>query len=222
VTFAASVPDSSAGTVDFGIGLTLSGVVPKKWVIDNISGIAPALTASRSGNNGTIIWGANGPFTTSGTFVNTGSVDDTGGSLNLTAPDFVNGPGGKVVVTNDGGFSSSGNFRNDGDVDLGPGNRLSVAGNYSQAPGAALGLGAGGNFSVGSVSVGGTANLGGALAVGKVAGLKVGPGATASIVTAHAVAGRFKPVSGLGGTGAALVLSYGPMAVTLGPGKAPR
>jgi hypothetical protein len=191
-------------------------------VIDNISGIAPALTASRSGNNGTIIWGANGPFTTSGTFVNTGSVDDTGGSLNLTAPDFVNGPGGKVVVTNDGGFSSSGNFRNDGDVDLGPGNRLSVAGNYSQAPGAALGLGAGGNFSVGSVSVGGTANLGGALAVGKVAGLKVGPGATASIVTAHAVAGRFKPVSGLGGTGAALVLSYGPMAVTLGPGKAPR
>jgi hypothetical protein len=219
VTFAPSVPDSSAGTIDFSIGLTLNGIVPKKWVIDNIGGIGPALTANDSGNDGTIIWGASGPFTTNGTFVNTGSLDDTGGSLNLTAQDFVNAPNGKVMVSSDGGFSSSGNFRNDGDLDLGPGNKLSVAGNYSQAPGGALGLGAGGSFSVGSVSVGGTAGLGGALAVDRMAGLKVTTGDTASVVTAHAVAGRFKPVSGLVGPGPALVISYGPAAVTLGPGK---
>jgi hypothetical protein len=52
-----------------------------------------------------------------------------------------------------------------------------------------------------------------------MAGLKVTTGDTASVVTAHAVTGRFKPVSGLVGAGPALVISYGPAAVTLGPGK---
>jgi len=119
VSFAPSVPTSSAGTIDFSIGLTLNGIVPKKWVIDNIGGIGPALTANHSGNNGTIIWGASGPFTANGTFVNTGSLDDTGGGFNLTAQDFVNAPNGKVMVSSDGGFSSSGNFRNDGDLTSG-------------------------------------------------------------------------------------------------------
>ena len=63
---------------------------------------------------------------------------------------------------------------------------------------------AGNNFMQGSLSVGGAASLGGALIVNKMAGLKVAANDTTSVITAHAVSGRFKPVSGLSGGGTAL------------------
>ncbi len=74
---------------------------------------------------------------------------------------------------------------------------------------------AGNNFSLGSLSVGGAASLGGALIVNKMAGLKVAANDTASVITAHAVSGRFKPVSGLSGGGTALQVSFSSGAVTL-------
>ena len=78
----------------------------------------------------------------------------------------------------------------------------------------------GDNFSVGSLSVGGTASLGGALIVNQLAGLKVAAGSSASLVTAHALSGRFKPVSGLSSGHPVLQLSYSPTAVVLAPPKA--
>jgi hypothetical protein len=79
---------------------------------------------------------------------------------------------------------------------------------------------AGNNFSVGSLSVGGTASLGGALIVTRMAGLKVATGDAASVLTAHALFGRFKPVSGLSGGGSPLQISYSPGTVTLAVPKA--
>ncbi|HMK98514.1 MAG TPA: hypothetical protein VK425_13260 [Acidimicrobiales bacterium] len=220
VTFEPPAPPSSTGAIDMGIGLTVNGVIPKHWVIDNVGGPGPSLSANHSGNNGTLIWGAGGPLTTTGTFVNSGLVDVTGGTMNITAADFVNAPGGKVVVESDGAVSGSGNLRNDGSLEIGPGNRVSVSSNYSQATAADLAVSAAGAFSAGSLSADGTADLGGALTVDKLAGLKVAPGDTAQIVTAHALAGRFKTVAGLAGPGPALAITYGPTAITLEPYKA--
>ena len=140
----------------------------------------------------------------------------TYGSFELAAQDFVNAPGSKVLVNDDSGMSASGNFHNYGSFELGAGNRASVAGSYSQGSGASFAVGAAGNnFSLGSLSVGGAASLGGALIVNKMAGLKVAANDTASVITAHAVSGRFKPVSGLSGGGTALQVSYSSGAVTL-------
>jgi hypothetical protein len=72
-----------------------------------------------------------------------------------------------------------------------------------------------GNFTVGSLSVGRTARLGGTLTVEKTAGLKVEAGATAEVITAPAVSGRFNLVRGIKGPGPALTLAYGPASVTL-------
>ncbi len=216
VTFAPSVPASSAGRVDFGTGLTINGVIPRKWVLDNIGGPGDALTADHSGNKGTIIWDANAPLTATGPFVNSGTLNVTGGGFQLAAPNFVNTRGAKLLVNDDSGLSASGNFNNYGSFELGAGNRASVAGNFSQLPGATFTLvAAGANFTVGSLSVGGTASLGGALKVARSAGLKVVPGDTAAVVTAHTLSGRFKPVTGLSGRGPALHVSYGPGTVTL-------
>ncbi|HTV11346.1 MAG TPA: hypothetical protein VME20_05725 [Acidimicrobiales bacterium] len=217
VTFGPSVQASSTGTVDFGIGLTINGVIPKGWVIDNIGGIGPALTVSHSGNDGTIIWGARAQVTATGTFTNAGTIDATGGPVDLAGANFVNAASGKVALTDDGAFSSSGSFRNEGSLTLGPGNGISVGGNFSQVVGASLVVGAGGNFSLGGISVTGTAYLGGALTIAKMAGLKVASGDTANIVSAHTISGRFRPVVGLGRPGPALVLTYNPTAATVAP-----
>jgi hypothetical protein len=155
--------------------------------------------------------------------VNSGTFNVTYGSFELAAKDFVNAPGSKMLVNDDSGLSAAGNFQNYGSFELGAGNRASVAGNYSQAPGASFAVGAGaeGNtFTAGSLSVSGTAYLGGALIVNKMAGLKVATGDTASIVTAHALSGRFRPVSGLSGGRTALQVSYSPGVVTLAVPKA--
>jgi adhesin HecA-like repeat protein len=221
VTFEPSVSASSAGRLVFGTGLTINGVIPKKWVLDNIGGPGDALNANHSGNKGTVIWNANAALTATGPFVNSGTFNVTYGSFELAAHDFVNAAGSKMLVNDDSGISASGNFHNDGSFELGAGNRAAVAGNYSQASGASFAVGAAGNnFSVGSLSVGGTASLSGALIVNKMAGLKVATGDAASVVTAHAVSGRFKPVSGLTGGGSALQISYSPGAVTLALPKA--
>ena len=74
VTFEPSVPDSSIGSVDFGIGLTVNGVIPQGWVIDNVGGIGPALTVNHSGNRGTIIWATRAPFTAASPFTNEGTI----------------------------------------------------------------------------------------------------------------------------------------------------
>ena len=220
VTFEPSVSASSVGQLLFGTGLTINGVIPKKWVLDNQGGPGDALTADHSGNKGTIIWDANAALTATGPFVNSGTFNVTSGNFGLTAQDFVNAPGGRILVNGDSAMSASGNFNNYGSFELGAGVRNSVAGNYSQTSGASLVVDAGGNnFSVGSLSVGGTASLGGALIVDQLAGLKVAAGDYASILAAHALSGRFKPVSGLASGHIVLQLSYSPTAVTLAPPK---
>jgi hypothetical protein len=212
---------SLLGNLLFGTGLTVNGVIPKKWVLNNQGGPGDSLTADHAGNKGTIIWDANSALTATGPFVNSGTVSVADGSFGVTAQDFVNAPGAKILVNGDSGISVSGNFNNEGTFELGAGNRSSVAGNYSQALGASLVVDAGGaNFSVGSLSVGGTASLGGALIVNKLAGLKVPAGSSVSVITAKALSGRFKPVSGLSSGGAALQISYSATAVTLAPPKA--
>jgi hypothetical protein len=221
VTFEPTVSASSVGNLLFGTGLTVNGVIPKKWVLNNQGGPGDSLTADHAGNKGTIIWDANSALTATGPFVNSGTVSVADGSFGVTAQDFVNAPGGKILVNGDSGISVSGNFNNEGTFELGAGNRSSVAGNFSQALGASLVVDAGGaNFSVGSLSVGGTASLGGALIVNKLAGLKVPAGSSVSVITAKALSGRFKPVSGLSSGGAALQISYRATAVTLAPPKA--
>jgi hypothetical protein len=221
VTFEPSVSASSVGHLIFGTGLTINGVIPKKWVLDNEGGPGDALTADHAGNKGTLIWDANAALTATGPFVNSGTLNVTYGSFELAAQDFVNAPGSKVLVNEDSGIAASGNFHNYGSFELGAGNRASVSGDYSQASGASFVVDAGGdNFSVGSLSVGGTASLGGALNVNELAGLKVVAGDSASLVTAHALSGRFKPVSGLSSGHPVLQLSYSPTAVVLAPPKA--
>jgi len=221
VTFEPSTSASSVGHLEFGTGLTVNGVIPKKWVLDNVGGPGDALTANHSGNKGTIIWDANAALTATGPFVNSGTLNVTGGSFQLAAPDVVNAAGGKILVNGDSGISAAGNFHNYGSFELGAGNRASVSGNYSQVPGGSFVVDAGGdNFSVGSLSVGGTASLGGALIVNQLAGLKVAAGSSASLVTAHALSGRFKPVSGLSSGHPVLQLSYSPTAVVLAAPKA--
>jgi hypothetical protein len=220
VTFEPSVSAGSAGNLLFGTGLTINGVIPKKWVIDNQGGPGDALTADHSGNKGTLIWDANAAITATGPFVNSGTFNVTYGNFGLTAQDFVNAPGGKFLVNGDTALSASGNFNNYGSFELGAGVRSSVAGSYSQASGASFVVDAGGNnFSVGSLSVGGTASLGGALIIDQLAGLKVATGDSASVITAHALSGRFKPVSGLSSGHTVLRLSYSPTAATLAPPK---
>jgi hypothetical protein len=221
VTFEPSASVSSVGHLEFGTGLTVNGVIPKKWVLDNVGGPGDALTANHSGNKGTIIWDANAALTATGPFVNSGTLNVTGGSFELAAQNFVNAPGGEILVNDDSGISASGNFHNYGSFELGAGNRASVSGDYSQSSGASFVVDAGGeNFSVGSLSVDGTASLGGTLIVNELAGLKVVAGGSASLVTAHALSGRFKPVSGLSSGHPVLQLSYSPTAVTLAPPKA--
>jgi len=221
VTFEPSVSASSVGRLLFGTGLTVNGVIPKKWVLDNEGGPGDSLTADNAGNKGTVIWAANSALTATSPFVNSGTFNITDGSFEVTAKDFVNAAGGKILVNGDSGISASGNFNNYGTFELGAGNRSSVAGNYSQASGASFVVGAGGdNFSVGSLSVGGTVSLAGALIVNKLAGLNVAAGDSASVITAHALSGRFKPVSGLSSGGSVLQLTYSPIAVTLAPPKA--
>jgi hypothetical protein len=221
VTFEPSVSASSVGRLLFGTGLTVNGVIPKKWVLDNEGGPGDSLTADNAGNKGTVIWAANSALTATSPFVNSGTFNITDGSFEVMAKDFVNAAGGKILVNGDSGISASGNFNNYGTFELGAGNRSSVAGNYSQASGASFVVGAGGdNFSVGSLSVGGTVSLAGALIVNKLAGLKVAAGDSASVITAHALSGRFKPVSGLSSGGSVLQLTYSPIAVTLAPPKA--
>jgi hypothetical protein len=216
VTFEPSASANSVGRLVFGTGLTINGVIPKKWVLDNVGGPGDALTANHSGNNGTLIWSANAALTATGPFVNSGTFDVTYGSFELAAHDFVNSPGSKMLVNGDSGISASGNFHNYGSFELGAGNRASVAGSYWQVAGASFAVGAaGGNFSVGSLSVDGAASLGGALIVNKMAGLKVAAGDTAAVITAHALSGRFKPVSGLSGGGSSLQIGYSSGAVTL-------
>ena len=126
VTFEPSTSASSAGHLEFGIGLTVNGVIPKKWVLDNEGGPGAALTANHSGNKGTIIWDANAALTATGPFVNSGTFNVTCGSFGLTAQDFVNAAGGKILVNGDSGISASGNFNNYGSFELGAGNRASV------------------------------------------------------------------------------------------------
>jgi hypothetical protein len=221
VIFEPTVSVSSVGDLLFGTTLTINGVIPKKWVLDNEGGPGDSLTADHAGNKGTLIWDANSALTATGPFVNSGTFNVTDGNFGITAQDFVNGPGGKILVNGDSGISASGNFNNYGTFELGAGNRSSVAGNYSQVSGASLVVDAGGaNFSVGSLSVGGTASLGGALIVNKLAGLKVAAGGSTSVITAKALSGRFKPVSGLSSGGNVLQLTYSPSAVTLAPPKA--
>jgi hypothetical protein len=223
VTFEPLVSAKSVGHLVFGTGLTINGVIPKKWVLDNVGGPGDALTANHSGNKGTVIWNANAALTATGPFVNSGTFNVTYGSFELAAQDLVNAPGGKMLVNGDSDLSASGNLHNYGSFELGADNRASVAGNYSQVSGASFAIGAGaqGNtFIAGSLSVSGTAYLGGALTVNKMAGLKVATGDSASVLTAHAVSGRFKPVYGLSGRGPALQLSYGPGTVTLEVPKA--
>jgi hypothetical protein len=221
VTFEPTVSASSVGNLLFGTGLTINGVIPKKWVLNNEGGPGDSLTADHSGNKGTIIWDANAALTATGPFVNSGTFNVTYGNFGITAQDFVNAAGGRSLVNGDTAVSASGNFNNYGTFELGAGDRSSVAGNYSQASGASFVLDAGGaNFSVGSLSVGGTASLGGALIVNKLAGLKVAAGGSATVITAHALSGRFKPVSGLSSGGTVLQLSYSPNALILAPPKA--
>ncbi|MGD0809185.1 MAG: hypothetical protein ABSA91_05675 [Acidimicrobiales bacterium] len=220
VSFEPSVSANSVGQLLFGTGLTINGVIPKKWVLDNEGGPGDSLSADHSGNKGTIIWNANAALTATGPFVNSGTFNVTYGNFGVTAGDFVNAPGGRFLVNGDTAVSASGSFSNEGSFELGAGDRSSVAGNYSQAPGASLVVDAGGdNFSVGSLSVGGTASLGGALVVNQLDGLKVATGDSASVITAHALSGRFKPVSGLSRGRNVLQLSYSPTAVTLAPPK---
>ena len=68
---------------------------------------------------------------------------------------------------------------------------------------------------MGSLSVTGTASLGGGLIIQQIAGLKVVTGDTASVITAHVVSGRFKRVSGLSGGGTRLQVSYSSSTVTV-------
>ena len=216
VTFEPSVSASSVGHLVFGTGLTINGIIPKGWVLDNIGGPGDAMSANHSGNKGTLIWNANAALTATGPFVNSGTLNVTYGSFGLAAQDFINAAGGKLLVNGDSGISASGSFHNYGSFELGAGNKASVAGSYSQVPGATFTVGAAGNdFAVGSLSVTGTASLGGALIMNKIAGLKVATGDTASVITAHAVSGRFKPVSGLSGGGTRLQVSYSSSAVTV-------
>jgi hypothetical protein len=221
VTFEPSVSASSAGQLLFGTGLTVNGIIPKKWVLNNQGGPGDSLAVVHSGNKGTIIWNANATLTATGPFVNSGTFNVTYGNFGVKAQDFVNAAGGKFLVNGDTGVSASGNFNNYGSFELGAGVRSSVAGHYLQASGGSFVLDvAGDNFSVGSLSVGGTASLGGSLIVNKLAGLKVAAGDSASVITAHALSGKFNPVSGLSSGGTVLQLSYSPTAVTLAPPKA--
>jgi hypothetical protein len=220
VIFEPSISASSVGHLTFGTTLTIEGVIPKKWVLDNEGGPGDSLTADHAGNKGTLIWDANAALTATGPFVNSGTFNVTYGSFGVTAQDFVNAVGGRILVNGDSGISASGNFNNFGTFELGAGNRSSIAGNYSQASGASFVLDVGGdNFSVGSLSVGGTASLGGAMIVDRLAGLKVATGDSASVITAKAISGRFKPVSGLSSGHTVLQVSYSPTAVTLAPPK---
>jgi len=137
VTFEPSVSASSVGRLLFGTGLTVNGVIPKKWVLDNEGGPGDSLTADNGGNKGTVIWAANSALTATSPFVNR-DFQHHRWQFRGDGKDFVNAAGGKILVNGDSGISASGNFNNYGTFELGAGNRSSVAGNYSQASGRAL------------------------------------------------------------------------------------
>ncbi len=141
----------------------------------------------------------------------------TGGSLEMTAPDFVNAYGSHIAVNGDSGISDSGNMANRGTIDLGAGNRASVSDRYSQSAGGDLTVAVAGGFTAGSLSVAGGASLDGTLTVDKMAGLEVQRGDTAQVLTAHTISGRFRPVRGLGRPGPDLAIVYADGTVTLEP-----
>src|SRR5208282_2072547 len=103
VTFEPSASASSVGHLEFGTGLTVNGVIPKKWVLDNVGGPGDALTANHASNKGTIIWDANAALSATGPFVNSGTLNVTGGSFELAAQDVVNAAGGKIMVNGNSG-----------------------------------------------------------------------------------------------------------------------
>jgi hypothetical protein len=56
VEFEFPIPASSTGTIDVEIATKLQGTIPKHWTLDVTGG---PVTASSSGNNGTLGWEAN-------------------------------------------------------------------------------------------------------------------------------------------------------------------
>lgn len=223
VKFETPMPAASHGNLTLGLATTLTGVIPRHWTVNEVGGPGAAITAVGSGNDGTLTWAANAALTSTGTFRNSGVIDLTNGSVGFDTPSFVNA-GGKVIITGDTGISVPKDFTNNGSFILGPGNKASVGGNYVQGPAGSLDLALGMNgtsLAVGSVGVGGDAHLGGALNFTKVAGFKPQVGVSGPIVTAHALSGRFGPVTGTGdGSGLATVVTYGLTSVTVEVSKA--
>ena len=197
MVFAPNLPASSSGSVQLGLATTLTGVIPKRWVVALVSGPGPSITAINSGNDGTLDWGGNASLTAKGRFVNRGTLAVTNGDLQLSAPVFINAPGASVVVNGNSAITGTGSFTNGGRLELGAGERLSVGGGFTQSGGGALQLSVENGFTTGSSAVTAHASLAGSLSIKRATGFKAQLTDAPQIVTAHSISGKFARVSGL-------------------------
>jgi hypothetical protein len=194
--FASPPAPSSRGTVDIEIQTGLDGVVPSHWALD--VGAGPVTATPGSGNDGTLNWEAGVGLTLAAAFVNHGTLNDPSSNLSVT-----------------------GSLTNDGSLELGATARASFSANFDQGSGGSLAIAVAGPSSFATVTAGGQAVLGGALAVDKLASYHPQAGDALQLLTAHQVSGTFHDVSGTApGPGLTSSVSYSAGAVTLKVEKA--
>ncbi len=92
LSFGASVPPASTGTIDFsgGSGATLSGTIASGWTVDTTS---PLAATAGAGNAGILEFAnqfTSNSLTDPGTFTNSGTFDDVASNIGISSPDFVN------------------------------------------------------------------------------------------------------------------------------------
>src|SRR5581483_2251647 len=133
LTFGASVPVDSSGTIEFAGGQSspLSGVIAAGWTVD----VAGTLTATAgSGNAGTLEWinTFNNGISDVGTFTNSGTLDVQAANEKINAPNFVNtgtisltGSQAALSFTYDNP-TTPGVFDNSGPIDVANGDTITV------------------------------------------------------------------------------------------------
>ena len=130
IAFGPSIPSTSTGAVQINTSIALSGTVPSGWSVAIDGGSVTA--APGAGNAGSITWDTdNSTITDTGTFTNSGSIDDTstGNVQTLAATDFVN----TGTVTSDapgldlGRGATTNVFDNQGRVTTSPGETITVS-----------------------------------------------------------------------------------------------
>jgi hypothetical protein len=217
VEFAPTLTTGSSGGIDAEITTRIVGVIPRRWVLRVTS---QTVTATSSGNDGTLIWAGSGELQATGNFVNAGRTE-LSGDVQVSAAKLVNAPGASIIVSGlNSRLTVTGPMSNNGTLSVGPGSKVSVNGTYSQSAGGSLGMDVLALVAGPYLQASGTAALAGTLLLGDGGGYTPQAGLVLPIVTAAAIAGKFAHVAdAVRGPGIVSHVTYSHTAVSVDTGK---